>query len=226
MSLAQVHSATTKVNPIYLNEVKDWKELKAIDSFFVKYQKITPKEALSNALELKDLIKNLKDSVQPERFNTPSLNARINILLNEALRLADLTEISAIQAAAVNEQVDKTIAAFSNINIKINTVVAKFNFENQVTIKVGFIGLDTTRLDQVSKRTLGLRKNELKVTKMPLQKDISKKADVASTNDRNRTFSQGGFVKKIDRKQDSIIEAQFLKNKARSKDVTKKGIQE
>ena len=147
MSIAKMHTATENVLSSYLKEVKDWNELQDIDSFFVKFRKITPNEALSNAIELKDLIKRLKDSVKPEKFKIPSLTARINILYNEALRLADLTRIGAIKAPEVNTQVDKTMAAFSNINTKINTILAKIRFENEIDINVTFIGLDTTKMD-------------------------------------------------------------------------------
>lgn len=147
MSIAKMHTATENVLSTYLKEVKDWNELQDIDSFFVKFRKITPNEALSNAIELKDLIKRLKDSVKPEKFKIPSLTARINILYNEALRLADLTRIGAIKAPEVNTQVDKTMAAFSNINTKINTILAKIRFENEIDINVTFIGLDTTKMD-------------------------------------------------------------------------------
>ena len=146
MSIAEMHSATENVLSTHLKEVKDWNELQDIDSFFVKFRKITPNEALSNAIELKDLIKHLNDSV-PEKFKTPSLTARINILYNEALRLADLTRIGAIKAQEVNTQVDKTMAAFSNINTKINSILAKIRFENEIDIDVTFIGLDTTKMD-------------------------------------------------------------------------------
>ena len=147
MSIAEMHTATENVLSTYLKEVKDWNELQDIDSFFVKYRKITPNEALSNAIELKDLIKRLNDSVKPEKFKIPSLTARINILYNEALRLADLTRIGAIKAQEVNTQVDKTMAAFSNINTKINSILAKIRFENEIDIDVTFIGLDTTKMD-------------------------------------------------------------------------------
>ena len=147
MSIAEMHTATENVLTRHLKEVKDWNELKDIDSFFVKFRKITPNEALSNAIELKDLIKRLNDSVKPEKFKTPSLAARINILYNEALRLADLTRIGAIKAPEVNIQVDKTMAAFSSINTKINTILAKIRFENEIDINVAFIGLDTTKMD-------------------------------------------------------------------------------
>jgi hypothetical protein len=147
MSIAEMHTATENILSAHLKEVKDWNALKDIDSFFVKFRKITPNEALSNAIELKDLIKRLKDSVKPEKFKIPSLTARINILYNEALRLADLTRIGAIKAPEVNTQVDKTMAAFSNINTKINTILAKMRFENEIDINVTFIGLDTTKMD-------------------------------------------------------------------------------
>ena len=147
MSIAEMHTATENVLSTYLKEVKDWNELQDIDSFFVKFRKITPNEALSNAIELKDLIKRLKDSVKPEKFKIPSLTARINILYNEALRLADLTRIGAIKAPEVNTQLDKTMEAFSNINTKINSILAKIRFENEIDIDVTFIGLDTTKMD-------------------------------------------------------------------------------
>ena len=147
MSIAEIHTATENVLSTHLKEVKDWNELQDIDSFFVKYRKITPNEALSNAIELKDLIKRLNDSVKPEKFKIPSLTARINILYNEALRLADLTRIGAIKAPEVNTQVDKTMEAFSNINTKINSILAKIRFENEIDIDVTFIGLDTTKMD-------------------------------------------------------------------------------
>ena len=147
MSIAEMHTATENVLSTHLKEVKDWNELQDIDSFFVKFRKITPNEALSNAIELKDLIKRLKDSVKPEKFKIPSLTARINILYNEALRLADLTRIVAIKAPEVNTQLDKTMEAFSNINTKINSILAKIRFENEIDIDVTFIGLDTTKMD-------------------------------------------------------------------------------
>jgi hypothetical protein len=170
MSLVETHNATENINTIFFKEVKDWDELKAIDSFFVKFRKISPNEILSNALELKDLIKNLKDSVKPKKFNMLSLDARINILYTEALRLADLTEIGAITAAEVNTQLDKTMAAFSNVTIKINTVLEKISFENEIDIdiKVTFIGLDTTKIDTISKKTIDLKFEKERINKSNL----------------------------------------------------------
>ncbi|MDB4199154.1 hypothetical protein N9752_02370 [Polaribacter sp.] len=174
MSIAAMHTATENVLSTHLKEVKDWNALKDIDSFFVKFRKITPNEALSNAIELKDLIKRLNDSVKPEKFKIPSLTARINILYNEALRLADLTRIGAIKAQEVNTQVAKTMDAFSNINIKINTILAKMRFENEIDIDVTFIGLDTTKMDVFFKKPIKREKevNVLKLTKPKTSKKL------------------------------------------------------
>lgn len=180
MSIAEMHSATENVLSTHLKEVKDWNELQDIDSFFVKFRKITPNEALSNAIELKDLIKHLNDSV-PEKFKTPSLTARINILYNEALRLADLTRIGAIKAQEVNTQVDKTMAAFSNINTKINSILAKIRFENEIDIDVTFIGLDTTKMDTFFNKPI----NQIK--EVNLLKSIKRKPEKIGIK-KNRVF--------------------------------------
>ncbi|WP_157812227.1 hypothetical protein [Polaribacter sp. ALD11] len=170
MSLVKTHTATENVKPIFLKEVDSWGELKAIDSFFVKFRKISPNEALSNAVELKSLIKSLKENIKPDKFNILSLEARINILYNEVLRLADLIEIGAIKAEEVNIQVDKTMSAFSDVNTKINTILTKINFENEIDIDVKFIGLDTTRIDSISKKSIDLRLKEQVMSKNKVDK--------------------------------------------------------
>jgi hypothetical protein len=180
MSIAEMHTATENVLYRHFKEVKDWNELQDIDSFFVKFRKITPNEALSNAIELKDLIKHLNDSV-PEKFKIPSLTARINILYNEALRLADLTRIGAIKAQEVNTQVDKTMAAFSNINTKINSILAKIRFENEIDIDVTFIGLDTTKMDTFFNKPI----NQIK--EVNLLKSIKRKPEKIGIK-KNRVF--------------------------------------
>ncbi|QTD38762.1 hypothetical protein JL193_05710 [Polaribacter batillariae] len=174
MRVVKKHKATVNVKSAFLQEVENWQELKAVDSFFVKFREISPNEALSNALELKDLVKNLKDSVTPTLFDTPSFKTRVNILYNETLRLADLTLISAIKANEVNKQVDKTIDAFSAVNTKINTVLTKKRFEDEIDIKIDYIGLDSTKIDSVSKKSIHLLSKE-KPIKMHDLEEISKK---------------------------------------------------
>ncbi|MGY0425900.1 MAG: hypothetical protein ACWIPI_03600 [Polaribacter sp.] len=160
MSIIATHKSAEKVDSIFTKEVENWQELKVIDSFLVKFRKISPNEALSNALELRDLVKSLKDSVKPKIFETPSFNARINILYNETLRLADITLISAIKATEVNKEVDKNIAAFSAVNEKINTVFSKKKFEDEININLLSIGLDSTKIDSISRKSINLKKKQ------------------------------------------------------------------
>lgn len=160
LSIAKQHTSSEKVATIFEKEVENWQELKAVNSFIKKFQKVSPNEALSNALELRDLVISLKDSVKPKIFDIPSFNARVNVLHNETLRLADLTFIPAITSKEVNLQITKTIAAFSSVNSKINTILSKKRFEDEIDVKLDFIGIDSTKMDSVSKKTISLKKKE------------------------------------------------------------------
>jgi len=162
LSIAKQHATYEKINPIFEKEVENWQELNTVHSFIQKFDKVSPNEALSNALELRDLVTILKDSVTPNIFDIPSFQARVNILHNETLRLADLTRIPAITFEDVNLQVNKTIVAFSSVNSKINTILSKKQFEDTVDIKIDYIGIDPTKMDSISKKSISFkRKDEL-----------------------------------------------------------------
>ena len=160
LSIAKQHTATTNIKSVYQKEIEDWQELKTVNFFLKKFKKVSPNEALSNALELRDLVKSLKDSVKPAIFNIPAFNARVNVLENETLRLADLTLIPAITSEEVNLQIDKTIAAFSTVNSKINAILSKKEFLEAIDININYIGIDSTMMDSVSTKTINLKKEE------------------------------------------------------------------
>ena len=160
LSVVKEHKSPENINPAFTKEVENWQELKAVNSFLKKFEKASPNEVLSNALELRDLVKSLKDSVKPRIFDVPSFNARINILNNEVLRLADLTFIPAIKTEEINTQVDKTMEAFSAVNIKINTILSKKRFEDAIDIDLDFIGIDSTKIDSISRKSIDDRKKE------------------------------------------------------------------
>lgn len=151
LSIVHENGVVEKINPAFIKEVEGWKELKALDNFVLRFKKVSPNEVLSNALELESLVKSLKDSVKPPIFNVPSLNARINILYNETLRLSDMTFIPAIKATEVNVQAEKIISAFSGINAKVNSVLSKERFEKDIHVDVNYIGLDSTKMEGNSK---------------------------------------------------------------------------
>lgn len=154
LSIVNEHSKIREVQIFYEKDIENWEEFNLLNSFLSKFKKTSPNEALSNAIELKGLVKNLKDSVIPEKFNIPSFNARVNILHNETLRLTDLTYIPSVKAEEVNEQIDKVLNSFSSLKGKINTIITQKKFEDAIDIDINFIGIDSTKIDSISKRSM------------------------------------------------------------------------
>ena len=159
-SIAKKHVRLENVSKDFKDKIENWKDLQTVTEFIKKFNNVSPNEALSNALELRDLVASLKDNKIPAFCNIPSFHARINVLYNETLRLADLTLIPAITSEEINAQVDKTIAAFSSVNSKINSIYTKKRFEDAVDIDVAYIGIDSTKMDSVSKKSINLLEQE------------------------------------------------------------------
>lgn len=114
--------------------IANWKEYETLNSFLERFDKTSPNEALNNAIELKDLTTNLKDSVKPKILENNAFNTRLNVLENEVFRLVDMTYITAIKAEEVNTQVRKIIEVFGSVNQKINTLYSHKRFEDAVLI--------------------------------------------------------------------------------------------
>ena len=159
-SVGSKHIGLKNVSPEFKNEIENWQDLQTVTLFIEKFENVSPNEALINALELRDLVASLKDSEIPKFCDIPSFHARINVLYNETLRLADLTLIPAISSQEVNLQVNKTIAAFSSVNSKINTIYSKKRFEDAIDIKIDYIGIDSTLIDTVSKESIKFKKRK------------------------------------------------------------------
>ena len=64
------------------------------------------------------------------------------------------------------------MAAFSSINTKINTILAKIRFENEINIDVTFIGLDTTKMDSFFNKPIK------QIKKVNLLKSIKPKTSI------------------------------------------------
>jgi hypothetical protein len=173
-SIAKQHIRLENVSSDFKNKIEGWQDLQNATLFINKFDNVSPNEALSNALELRDLVASLKDNAIPESCDIPSFHARINVLHNETLRLADLTLIPAITSEDVNLQVDKTIAAFSSVNSKINTIYTKKRFEDAIDIEIDYIGIDSTKMDSVSKKSINLKKKEELLKKGDLKENFFK----------------------------------------------------
>lgn len=166
LSIVQEYSAAISVDVSFEKDIEDWKQLKTITVFLERFKKASPKEILSNALELQGLVKSLNDTVKPQLFDNPSFKSRVNIFYNETLRLSDMTTIPAIKAEEVNQQTEKVIAAFSAVNSKVNSILSKKRFEDAIEVDVKFIGLDSTKMDSISKKSIKEDELERSINKL------------------------------------------------------------
>lgn len=161
LSMVKAHRLKNDLDAFSKTQLKEWKEYHALHDFLQGFTKISPNEAMSKALDLKDLVKQLKDSAKPKTLDINSFKVRVNVLENETLRLADMTYIPAMKAPEINDQVTKVLDVFSAVNSKINTVYAQQRFEESIDSDKFFVGLDTTKIDSVSKKRLRKEENEI-----------------------------------------------------------------
>ncbi len=112
----------------------NWKEYQLVDELLLKYYSITTFEALSNADELSRLVKMMKDSIKIEKLKTTNIIARINVLENETLRLADMATIPSISKEEVKEEVNNIVALYSAFNSKINTIYQSERIQNLLEV--------------------------------------------------------------------------------------------
>lgn len=132
MNIIQKHDAVLGLEKTSKIKIENWKEYHSVTNSLSQFSSISPNEALNNAIKLSETIQFLKDSIRPKELINLSFKTRVNVLENEALRLKDMTHISAITAKEVNTQVDKILAAFSATNSKINTIYSQIEVEQEI----------------------------------------------------------------------------------------------
>ena len=115
-------------------DISKWKEYENVDEFILKFYNVSSAEALSNAQELADLVKLMKDSIRVEKLKDLSVIARFNVLHNETLRLADMATISSIKKEEVKEEVGKILELYTALNSKINTIYKTEDVQNSLEI--------------------------------------------------------------------------------------------
>lgn len=145
MSIISKHKRGFPLKQLSAKKVKDWKEYNELNNFLERFENTSPNEALSNALELKKITKRLKDSIRITDFKTDAFKARINVLENETLRLADMTYIPAITAKEINAQIDKIFLVFGSVNAKINTIFNKKRLDEDFNLE-NFLKLDSSEI--------------------------------------------------------------------------------
>ncbi|MFA5296886.1 MAG: hypothetical protein WC389_01620 [Lutibacter sp.] len=121
-----VNRIENRIGETLIPEAKEalanWKEYQDVDELLLKYYSITTLEALADAQELSNLVELMGDSIRVEKLKKPNIIARINVLHNETLRLADMATIPSISTKEVKEEVSNIVLIYSAINSKINTI--------------------------------------------------------------------------------------------------------
>ncbi len=125
------------IKPIPLNSqakkiVSEWNEYQNIQEFIPNFYKTDTKQALFDSQRILELSKQLKDSIRIDKFNIPSFRARLHVLYNESLRLADMDSIKSITQNEVVSQTKNIVQAFDAINSKINMLVSQENLEENL----------------------------------------------------------------------------------------------
>jgi hypothetical protein len=111
---------------------ENWKEYQNIDDYIQQYKEISITNSLLNAQHLSELTQQLKDSIRIEKLNIPPVKIRLNVLHNEALRLADMATIKQITEEEVIRENTNILNAYSALNIKINNMVSQEGLNNEV----------------------------------------------------------------------------------------------
>lgn len=127
------------LRPSTKKEIAEWKEYQLVKDILTNYYAISNAEALSNAQELNRLVINLKDSIRDEKLTTPAVQARINILHNECMRLNDMANIPAISPEEVTATTKRILEAFSGLNAKLNSVYSLRDLESDLELDPDFL---------------------------------------------------------------------------------------
>ena len=174
-------------------KVDNWLEYEALKDFLKQFHSISPNEALNNSKELSDLVKSIRDSIKPTFLQSKAFDARINLLYNETLRLYDMSSIPAIKSEEVNEQVEKSLKAFSALNSKINTLVLQADLDSQVSDpKFKFNRISSDSITSEKKFT----QKEIQEAERKKKMKLSKENRLKKKNKKLQKFKPPSNVKK------------------------------
>lgn len=137
---SELDTTALKINtipPVKLNKhakkmVQDWTEYQNITEFIPNLYHTDSKQALFDSQRIAELSQQLKDSIRIEKLDIPSFRARLHVLYNESLRLADMDSIKNISQSEVVMQTSNIVNAFDAINSKINMLVSQENLEENL----------------------------------------------------------------------------------------------
>jgi PBP1b-binding outer membrane lipoprotein LpoB len=138
-------------------ETDVWLTYQMVQSKINGYYSVTKSQALQNARELADLVKNASDSIKIEKLDRPDIKIRFNVLYNHALRLDDMSTINNISDDDVMNEVASILDGFSAINEKINVIYKIEHYEKELKItseKPEVLEIDTSKKVKTIKKSI------------------------------------------------------------------------
>ena len=133
--------------------LKQWQEYQSLSELIVQYREISKSDALLNSAELEELARYMKDTIRVEKLDIPPIRMRLNVLHNEALRLADMATIPTITDDEVLDENNNLLSAYAALIIKINDMSKqeKINKELESFSEEEFVQKDSTSIDSLPK---------------------------------------------------------------------------
>jgi len=123
------------LNPKIEGKVSHWIAYWPVYRKMKAFRHTTASEALGNIGELEELLVDLKKSSPPEALQNKGMQARINILHNEVLRLKDMSDNIALKASDINKQISKIMGAYGAFNSKINAIYFQEILDAEVSVE-------------------------------------------------------------------------------------------
>lgn len=114
------------------DSISSWKGYFKVQASLEKFRKTTPNEVLDGAKDLVKDVKLMRDSITVPVLKERGMNARINALYNQSLRLQEMKDIPAITVPEVAKQTEGLFSIFRMINHKINAIYDQRNFERDL----------------------------------------------------------------------------------------------
>lgn len=139
ISTAVKHKPYTKLTSTAMEMIKGWEAYYEIEDHLKNYDEISAEQVFNDVNELKEITKELKDSLNVDILKTPAFKSRLNVFENEVLRLEDMSNISAITSSQANAQIAKVLMLFSSLNHKINTVNSQQIYNEEINLEDFFI---------------------------------------------------------------------------------------
>ena len=181
LEVAQDEDATISSIGITLStkskqETDVWMTYQMVQSKINGYYSVTKSQALQNARELADLVKNASDSIKIKKLDRPDIKIRFNVLSNHALRLDDMYTINKISDDEVMNEVTSILNAFSAINEKINVIYKIEQYEEELEItseKTEFLEISTSKKVKVVKEPIKKKSQKRSRIGLPLLKKES-----------------------------------------------------